>query len=112
MATKATVTQPQVKTPVEKTEAKRLQKEDLVSKVAELTGQTKKLSGNMVDAVFDTVSGALSDGYAVPVHGFGTFSVKPRQVFEGFPGNGDRKVGTRQVVRFKVSKGIKERINS
>lgn len=90
---------------------KRLSKEDLVAQVAEQTGLTKKLTLEVVDAVWGAVTGAVRRGEKVVIHNFGSFSVHNRNVLEGAPGQKDRKKGTRKVVRFKVSKVLKAELN-
>ena len=90
----------------------KLSKEDLISAVAESTGQTKKLCYEVVDALFATMAHRLVLGDEVPVHRFGAFRVTERVVFEGQPGDKNRKKGTRKVLRFKASRSVKESLNS
>lgn len=101
------VTVPEVTPVVEK-----LSKEDLVSLVAERTAQTKKLTAQYVDALFEVLREKVLDGAKIPVHGFGTFSVLTRSVFEGRPGTSGRAKGTRKVIKFKMSKNLRDDLNS
>lgn len=54
-------------------------KTDLVEKIASKTGLTKKAAGDALEAVLETVTGALSKGDKVTVTGFGTFLVRSRR---------------------------------
>ena len=56
-----------------------MNKNDLVSAVAESSGLTKADAGRAVDAVFDSIASALKSGGDVRIVGFGTFSVAQRQ---------------------------------
>jgi DNA-binding protein HU-beta len=53
-------------------------KAELIDAVAVKTGLLKKQAAAAVDALFDTVAGALARGEAVRVAGFGTFGVGER----------------------------------
>lgn len=90
---------------------KRLSKEDLVSTVAEQTGLTKKLTLEVVNTLWDTITAAIRREEKIVIHNFGSFSVHERPVLEGVPGQKNRKKGTRKVVRFKVSKILKAELN-
>ncbi|OGB76215.1 DNA-binding protein HU, partial [candidate division CPR3 bacterium RIFOXYC2_FULL_35_7] len=54
-------------------------KTDLVEKIASKTGLTKKAAGDALEAVLETVTGALSKGDKVTITGFGTFLVRSRR---------------------------------
>ena len=60
-----------------------MNKTDLIAAVAEKTGTTKKNAGTIVDAVFETISEALSAGDKVTLVGFGTFEVRDRAARKG-----------------------------
>lgn len=55
-----------------------MNKNDLVSKVAEKAGLSKKDADAAVAAVFEAVTDALANGDKVQVIGFGTFEVRER----------------------------------
>ena len=55
-----------------------MNKNDLVSAVADAAGLTKADAGRTVDGVFDSISSALKSGGDVRIVGFGTFSVAHR----------------------------------
>jgi DNA-binding protein HU-beta len=58
-------------------------KADLVDKVAEKSGLTKKDSLKAIDAVFEAITGALVAGDKVQLVGFGTFETKEREARKG-----------------------------
>jgi integration host factor subunit alpha len=89
----------------------KIAKDQLVSLIAEKTGHTKKLSAELLDAVFDVIVEQVVAGNEVPVHRFGKFSLATRSVFEGKPGASNRAKGTRQVVRWKMSQPLKAMLN-
>ena len=60
-----------------------MNKNDLVSAVADSAGMSKADAAKAVDGVFDAISGALSGGGEVRVVGFGTFSVANRKATSG-----------------------------
>ena len=60
-----------------------MNKNDLVSSVAEASGLTKADAGRAVDGVFDTIASALSSGDDVRIVGFGSFSVANRAASTG-----------------------------
>ncbi|GHU55368.1 DNA-binding protein HU [Clostridia bacterium] len=55
-----------------------MNKSDLVSAVAEKTGQKKTQVTPVVDAIFDAITNALAEGDKVQLIGFGTFEVRER----------------------------------
>jgi integration host factor subunit beta len=69
---------------------------------------------NIVNAVFDEISDALSAGNRVELRGFGAFSVKHRPSRAGRnPRTGDGvNVDEKWVPFFKTGKELRERLNS
>ena len=57
-----------------------MNKSDLVDAVASSADMSKAQASNAVDAVLDGISGALSNGDSVALVGFGTFSVRHREL--------------------------------
>ena len=55
-----------------------MNKNDLVAAVADATSLSKSDAAGAVDSVFDTITGALTNGDEVRLVGFGTFSVTRR----------------------------------
>ena len=52
-----------------------MNKNDLISKVADTSGLSKTDASNAVDAVVESIIGAMKSGDDVRLVGFGTFSV-------------------------------------
>ena len=52
-----------------------MNKNDLISSVAESSGLTKADAGRAVDGVFDSIASALSSGDDVRIVGFGSFQL-------------------------------------
>ena len=50
-----------------------MNKGELTKAVAESTGMSQADAGKAVDAVFDTISGAVKGRHQVAIAGFGTF---------------------------------------
>jgi len=69
---------------------------------------------NIVNAILDEISNALSEGNRVELRGFGAFSVKHRAARVGRnPRTGDRvDVEEKWVPFFKTGKDLRERLNS
>lgn len=87
-------------------------KTELIDKVAEKTGLTKKDSGKAIDAVFDSVSQALAKNEKVQLVGFGSFEVRRREARKGRnPQTGaEIKIAARKVPVFKAGKALKEAV--
>ena len=60
-----------------------MNKNDLISSVAESSGLTKADAGRAVDGVFDSIASALASGDDVRIVGFGSFSVANRAASTG-----------------------------
>ena len=60
-----------------------MNKTELIAKVAESTGTTKKEAEKAVAATFDTICAALAAGDKVQLVGFGTFEVRERPERKG-----------------------------
>jgi len=87
-------------------------KAELVNKVADTTGFTKKDSAKAVDAVLEAISGALGAGDKVSLVGFGTFSIRNRAARKGRnPQSGKViSIAARRVPVFKAGKALKEAV--
>lgn len=83
-----------------------MNKGDLVSAMAEVTGMTKKDTAAAVDAFIEVVSETLEKGEDVALVGFGTFKVKERAARKGRnPQTGEEiDIPASNVVSFKVGK--------
>jgi len=90
-----------------------MNKNELVSKVAELSGLTKADADKATDAVFDAISTALKGGDDVRLVGFGSFSVSARAAREGKnPRTGEKLViAASKAPKFSAGKGLKDAVN-
>lgn len=89
-----------------------MNKSELIEKVAEKTGLTKKDSGKAVEAVVGAIRAALEAGDKVSLVGFGTFDVRKREARKGRnPQTGKEiKIAARKVPVFKAGKPLKEAV--
>ena len=89
-----------------------MNKNDLISQVADDAGLSKADATKAVDAVFDSISGVLSKGEARLV-GFGTFSVAHRKATTGRnPRTGEAiQIAASKQPKFKAGKGLKGAVN-
>ncbi len=87
-------------------------KAELVDRVAEKTGLTKKDSGRALDAVFEAITEALAGGQRVQLVGFGSFEVRRRAARKGRnPQTGKEiQIGARRVPAFKAGKALKDAV--
>lgn len=90
-----------------------MNKADLVSRVAELSGLTKADSEKAVDGVFEAITAALKGGDEVRLVGFGSFSVASRAASEGRnPRTGEKiNIPASKQPKFSAGKGLKEAVN-
>jgi DNA-binding protein HU-beta len=90
-----------------------LNKNDLVSAVADSTGMSKSDAAKAVDGVVDAITAALSDGGEVRLVGFGTFSVSHRKATTGRnPRTGEAiQIAATNVPKFKSGKALKAAVN-
>ena len=90
-----------------------MNKNDLISKVADSSGLSKADANNAVDAVIESIIGAMKTGDDVRLVGFGTFSVANRKASEGRnPRTGEKiNIPASRQPKFKAGKGLKEALN-
>ena len=90
-----------------------MNKNDLVTSVADSAGISKADSTRAVDAVFDSITSALSGGQEVRLVGFGTFVVTHRKASIGRnPRTGERiQIRASNQPKFRAGKGLKEAVN-
>jgi DNA-binding protein HU-beta len=88
-------------------------KNDLVTSVADNAGISKADSTRAVDAVFDSITSALSGGQEVRLVGFGTFVVTHRKASIGRnPRTGEKiQIRASNQPKFRAGKGLKEAVN-
>lgn len=87
-------------------------KADLVERIANSTGLTKKDTALAVDHLISAVKDALREGRHIEIRGFGTFKVRQRRTrMARNPRTGDPvKVPARAVPVFKPSRLFKEEV--
>lgn len=87
-------------------------KAELIEKVAETTGLTKKDATASVDAVFASIQGFLSEGEKVQLIGFGNFEVRERAARKGRnPQTGEEiQIAASKVPAFKPGKALKDAV--
>ena len=90
-----------------------MNKNELVSAVAEKAGLTKKDAEKAVNALFSSIEEALVKKDKVQMIGFGTFEVKARAARTGRnPQTGDEiKIPASKNPVFKAGKALKEAVN-
>ncbi|MGI9349929.1 MAG: HU family DNA-binding protein [Rhizobiaceae bacterium] len=90
-----------------------MNKNELIGAVADKCSMTKAQAGDAVDAVLDTVTGALSSGGEVRLLGFGNFSVANRKATTARnPRTGESiNVPASKAPKFKAGKALKEAVN-
>ncbi|HEY8462436.1 MAG TPA: HU family DNA-binding protein [Bacillota bacterium] len=88
-------------------------KTELIDKVAEESGLTKKDSGKIIDAFFDTMTEALSAGDKIQLVGFGSFEIRTREARKGRnPQTGATiEIAAATVPVFKPGKALKEAVD-
>ena len=91
-----------------------MNKADLVGKVAEKAGLTKKDAEKAINAFVASVQEALVKKDKVQLIGFGTFEVRERAAREGRnPRTGDKiKIAASKVPAFRPGKAMKESVNA
>ena len=89
-----------------------MSKQDLVNKMADKGGISKKAAEAALGAFLDGVKGSLKKGESVTLVGFGTFSVSKRNARQGRnPQTGATiNIPARKVPVFKAGKGLKEAV--
>ncbi len=84
---------------------------ELINAVAEITGQTKQQTGNAVNAILHSITGALSKGDRVMLVGFGTFERRNRKARSGVnPQNPRQKltIAAAKVPAFRAGQELKD----
>jgi DNA-binding protein HU-beta len=90
-----------------------MNKQDLVTIVAEAGDLPKGRAGDVLDAVFEAITKSLKKKQEVRLVGFGTFSTSKRKAGKGRnPRTGEEiKIPATTTVRFKAGKGLKDAVN-
>jgi DNA-binding protein HU-beta len=90
-----------------------MNKAELIDAVATAADIEKSTATRAVQAVLDSVAGALKKGDQVVLVGFGTFAVKERSARMGRnPKTGEEiKIAASKVPGFKAGKALKDALN-
>ena len=88
-------------------------KTEFIDEVAERAGLSKKDAAAAVDAVLETVEGALKRGSDVTFSGFGKFSVSARSAREGRnPATGEKiQIAASKAPKFTAGAALKKAVN-
>ena len=87
-------------------------KAELINKIAEITGFTKKDSERFVDAFISVITEALKNGEEVNLVGFGKFAVSHRKARKGVnPQTGEPiDIPAKDVPVFRAGKKLKDAV--
>jgi DNA-binding protein HU-beta len=90
-----------------------MNKTELVSEVAEKADISKAKAGDVIDAVLESISGALSKDDSVTLIGFGTFTVRERAARKGRNPRTGKEIDIKaaKVPAFKPGKALKDAVN-
>ncbi len=90
-----------------------MNKQDLISKVADNTGLSKADAGRAVESFLGSVADALKSGETVAIAGFGTFDVRKRSARTGRnPRTGESiDIAASNTPGFKAGKALKDAVN-
>jgi len=84
-------------------------KADLVERIFEKIGLSKKEAQEIIEILFDTMKLAFVEGESVKISGFGTFNVRQKMSRRGRnPKTGDDlEITPRRVITFRASNQLK-----
>jgi integration host factor subunit alpha len=88
-------------------------KADIVEKIYEKVGFSKKESAELVETVFDIIKNTLEKGDKIKIAGFGNFVVKEKADRRGRnPQTGEEiTISARKILTFKPSQVLKTSLN-
>ena len=91
-----------------------MNKNDLISSVADSSGMSKADAGRAVDGVFNSIASALSSGDDVRIVGFGSFVVTHRAASTGRnPRTGEEiQIPASKQPKFRAGAPLKTAVNS
>jgi len=90
-----------------------MNKKDLVAKLAEDAGTTKKDAEAVLNSFMDTVGEVLAKGDKISLVGFGTFETSERSARKGRnPQTGKEiDIPAKTLPKFKAGKSLKDKVN-
>ena len=85
-------------------------KADLIERIFEKIGLSKKEAQEIIEILFDTMKQTFVEGESVKIPGFGTFHVRQKTARRGRnPKTGDDlEITPRKVIAFRASNQLKE----
>lgn len=88
-------------------------KAELVEKIYERVGFSKRESADIVDAVFDIMKENLEEGEKIKISGFGNFQTRDKRARIGRNPHTREAItiSSRRVVTFKASQILKKAVN-
>ena len=88
-------------------------KADIVERISERCGISKKDSSEMIELVFNILKNTLEIGEDIKISGFGKFEVKNKRARKGRnPQTGDSiTIDARKILTFKPSNVLKSSLN-
>lgn len=89
-----------------------MNKAGLVEEVADQTGITKRQARNVLDAMTEVITNALSNGEKITLVDFGTFHVRQRKARKGRnPQTGEKlEISAKKVPKFRAGKNLREAV--
>lgn len=95
-------------------ETKKIGKEELIKRVSENTASTKKVTSEIVNAVFNEIGASLQKGENVTITGFGSFKPKKQKAKTGVNPQTKEpiKIPARIRVCFTAGKPLKDLVNT
>ena len=90
-----------------------MNKQDLIDAVAAKTGESKTVTGDMLDALVAAITGEVTKGGTVQLVGFGSFSSGARAARVGRnPATGaEIQIPAAKTVKFTAGKAFKDAVN-
>ncbi len=91
-----------------------INKQELVSKIAEKTGFTKKDVSETVESLIETITEELKDGNEVTLSGLGKFEVRDRKARTGKnPATGEEiEIPATKTAAFVAGKALKDAVKA
>lgn len=86
---------------------------ELISKVASISGETRKVVESVLKTTSDVITAELHEGGEVPLPGLGKLGVKSRKARTGRnPKTGEElKIAAKNAPHFSAAKALKDAIN-
>ena len=91
-----------------------MNKSDLISTLAKKKNLPPKEAAAILSTILETMTETLAQGENIEIRGFGSFSVKEYEAYEGMnPRSGEKiKVKPKKLPFFKCGKELKERVDT